>query len=78
MLLLYTLFTGFTTISNVSWLNNTMRQVLSLAVVLLVGCATKPLPLPPPCEYTVGGKCRTFTADDKQGATTYGHSNEIK
>ena len=30
----------------------------------------------PPCDYTVSGKCRTFTADDKQGSTTYGHGDE--
>lgn len=56
-----------------------MKQVLLLAVVLLAGCATPPKPVsapPPKCEYTVGGKCKQFTADDTQGATTYGHSNE--
>ena len=56
-----------------------MKQVLLLAVVFLAGCATQPKHVftpPPKCEYTVGGKCRTFTADDQQGATTYGHSNE--
>lgn len=56
-----------------------MRAISLLVCLTLVGCATKPIPMPPPkCEYTVGGKCKQFTADDTQGATTYGHSNEIK
>ena len=54
-----------------------MKQVLSLAVIVLAGCATQPTPMPlPKCEYTVAGKCKQFSADDVQGATTYGHSNE--
>ena len=52
-----------------------MRAISLLMSLTLVGCATKSIPMPPPkCEYTVGSKCRTFTADDTQGATTYGHS----
>ena len=52
-----------------------MRAISLLVCLTLLGCATKPIPMPPPkCEYTVGGKCKQFTADDTQGATTYGHS----
>mgnify|MGYP003347265343 CR=1 FL=1 len=52
-----------------------MKAISLLMVIFLVGCATKPVLLPPPkCEYTVAGKCKQFSADDVQGATTYGHS----
>lgn len=52
------------------------KLVVSLVSTIIVGCATQPPPRPAPKCVTVAGKCKTFTADDQQGATTYGHSNE--
>ena len=52
-------------------------RICLIFLLILSGCATQPIPMPPPkCEYTVAGKCKQFSADDVQGATTYGHSNE--
>lgn len=44
-----------------------MKYIILLAIIL-AGCSTQ-------C-YLVAGKCKPFTPDDIQGATTLGYSNE--
>lgn len=57
-----------------------MKRIIALSLITVIaGCATKaPIPAPvmsppPPCEMTVGGKCKSMTAQEKSGATTLGH-----
>lgn len=56
-----------------------MQKILLVPIILIIaGCATRPMPTsaPPPCDYRVGGKCKTSSASDISGNTTLGHHND--
>lgn len=51
-----------------------MKQLLLLAIVLLVGCTT----VKPICEVKVAGECREMSPSEKVGPGSRGHEEKPK